>query len=409
MGINYEIYNEGNGGALIKSWTKGVPFEDQAMQQVLNIASLPFIFKHVAIMPDVHLGKGATIGSVIATKSCIVPSFVGVDIGCGMLAAKTSLKAEDLPDSLLKVRTFIESYVPHGRDHNGGQGDRGSWGDIPENVEGMWKFLFKEYDEIIKKHPKAKSFNNQNHLGTLGTGNHFIELCLDENGDVWVMLHSGSRGAGNRIGTYFIELAKKEMEKYFINLPDKDLAYLPQGTEYFDDYFQAVMWAQKFARSNREVIFNNVINALNDSNMLKPFSVNNSIVNCHHNYVALENHFDENVFVTRKGALRAGIHDRGIIPGSMGTKSYIVQGKGNKESFMSCSHGAGRKMSRGEAKKMFTLADHEAATLGIECRKDADVIDETPGAYKDIDKVIKAEQDLIEIVHTLKQVLCVKG
>ncbi len=247
------------------------------------------------------------------------------------------------------------------------------------------------------------------HLGTLGTGNHFIELCLDEDDQVWVMLHSGSRGVGNRIGSYFIELAKEDMRRWFINLPDQDLAYLPEGTEHFDDYVHAVHWAQDYARTNRELMMDAVLEALRGSGILPAFEARLEAVNCHHNYVAREHHYGENVFVTRKGAVRARRGDLGIIPGSMGARSFIVRGLGNAESFHSCSHGAGRAMSRTEARRRFSVADHAAATAGIECRKDEDVIDETPMAYKSIDAVMHAQRDLVEIVHTLRQVVCVKG
>jgi tRNA-splicing ligase RtcB len=345
---------------------------------------------------------------VIATKAAIIPATVGVDIGCGMAAAKTNLQAKDLPDSLLSLRTMIESAVPHGRTDNGGKNDRGAWGDVPNNVQLIWKNdLYPRFDKIIKKHQKAQAFNSMNHLGTLGTGNHFIEVCLDENQNVWVMLHSGSRGLGNRIGSYFIDLAKKEMERWFINLPNKDLAYLPEGTQYYHDYVEAVHFAQDYAKMNRAIMFQLVMEAM--KKIFPHVSIVETAINCHHNYVEIENHFGENVFVTRKGAVRARTTDLGIIPGSMGAKSYIVRGKGNPDSFCSCSHGAGRKMSRTEAKKKFTIQDHIEATKGVECRKDADVIDETPAAYKDIDSVMEAQKDLVEVIHTLKQVLCVKG
>lgn len=397
-------------GAPIKAWTKGVQVEAQAEQQLRNLASMPFIYKHIAAMPDVHWGMGATVGSVIATKGAIIPAAVGVDIGCGMMAHRTTLTASDLPDNLHTLRTAIEARVPHGRTNEGGPGDRGAWGDIPEqNIEPL-SFALKELTDLVSKHPKiAKAAERAPiHAGTLGTGNHFIEICLDESDRVWMMLHSGSRGIGNRIGTYFIDLAKQEMRKWFVNLPDQDLAYLPQGSTHFKDYCDAVSWAQGYALLNRELMMREVTAALAET-VGKPFVADTIAVNCHHNYVAWERHFGENVIVTRKGAVRAQEGDLGIIPGSMGARSYIVRGKGNREAFHSCSHGAGRAMSRGEAKRRFTLADHEAATAGVECRKDADVLDETPGAYKPIDAVMAAQSDLVEIVHTLRQVVCVKG
>jgi tRNA-splicing ligase RtcB len=403
------IYHEPNGGVGIKTWTRGIEVEEQAMQQLRNVAKLPFIHKHVAAMPDVHWGMGATIGSVIATRGAIVPAAVGVDIGCGMCAWQLSINASHLPDSLGHVRAAMEKAVPHGRTENGGKGDRGAWGEPPLSSVQRWNVLSERYNAIIAKHPKAKSFNGVNHLGTLGTGNHFIELCLDENNQVWVMLHSGSRGVGNKIGSYFIEAAKKEMERYFIGhyLPDADLAYLVEKTELFDDYVNAVEWAQEFAWENRKAMMEQTLNALRT--VLPPFIVTEHAINCHHNYVAREHHFGANVLVTRKGAVRAREGDLGIIPGSMGTGSFIVRGKGNPESFCSCSHGAGRRMSRGAAKKQITLEDHIKATEGVECRKDVDVIDESPAAYKDIGAVIAAQDDLIEVVYRLKQIVNVKG
>lgn len=404
---NYNV--EANPGSLpIKMWTKGVPVEEEALKQLRNIASLPFIHKHVAAMPDVHWGMGATVGSVIATKGAVIPAAVGVDIGCGMMAVKTTLRADQLSDNLFRLRSNIEAAVPHGRTDNGGKNDRGAWGEIPNHLMTKWsQELTNEYGAILEKHPKAEAYNNVRHLGTLGTGNHFIEICLDENNQVWVMLHSGSRGCGNRIGMYFIERAKKDMERWFINLPDADLAYFPQGSDLYDDYIQAVSWAQKFAAINRRVMMSAVLEAMTKT--LPLFHATSMAVNCHHNYVSIENHFGANVLLTRKGAVRARKDDLGIIPGSMGARSYIVRGKGNPESFHSCSHGAGRSMSRTKAKSMFTLEDHKKATEGVECRKDADVIDETPGAYKDIDAVMAAQADLVDVVHTLKQIVCVKG
>lgn len=403
------IYHEGVRSP-IKTWTNGVLIEDQAFQQLKNISSLPFIHKHVAAMPDVHWGRGATIGSVIATKGAIVPAAVGVDLGCGMMAVKTTLTANDLPDSLGHIRAAIERSVPHGRTDNGGRNDRGAWGNsLPKAHTIAWASLEKDYRKIIDKHPKALAYNTSNHMGTLGTGNHFIEICLDENDSVWVMLHSGSRGPGNKIGSYFIELAKKEMEKYFIGdyLPDKDLSYLVEHTELFDDYIHAVGWAQDYALENRKAMMQATLGALRTH--LGPYGVKETAVNCHHNYVERENHFGENVWVTRKGAVRARKGDLGIIPGSMGTGSFIVEGKGNPESFCSCSHGAGRAMSRGQAKKKISLEEHVAAMQGIEARLDKDVLDESPAAYKDISAVMAAQSDLVEIKYRLRQIINVKG
>lgn len=404
---NYNVMNV-DGGVHVKMWTNGVPVEDEAKRQLTNTAKMPFIYKHIAAMPDVHLGKGSTIGSVIPTLGAIIPAAVGVDIGCGMMAAKTTLTANDLPDNLGPLRSAIEKAIPHGMSPKGRGRDKGSWDTPPTPVDAGWATLKDEFDVICEKTPKLKNTNNYRHLGTLGGGNHFIEVCLDEVGFVWFMLHSGSRGVGNAIGSYFIEVAKKDMRRHFINLPDQDLAYLPEGTQHYDEYVEAVGWAQKFARMNREVMMQNLIAAVRTV-ITKPFQTHVEAVNCHHNYVQKENHFGKNVLVTRKGAVSAREGELGIIPGSMGAKSYIVRGKGNPESFHSCSHGAGRTMSRTEAKKRFTEADQAKATEGVECRKDADVIDEIPMAYKDIDAVMEAQRDLVEVVHTLKQVVCVKG
>ena len=392
----------------IKTWTKGVPIEDAAMRQLKNVASLPFIHRHMAAMPDVHWGMGATVGSVIPTVGAIIPAAVGVDIGCGMMAVKTSIRAEHLPDDLSGIRSAIEAAVPHGRSDNGGRNDVGSWQkEPPASAKAKWGELVAGYDAIVEKSPKLAHPRGLGQLGTLGTGNHFIELCLDETGAVWVMLHSGSRGVGNKIGTHFIQRAKKDMERWFIQLPDADLAYFPQGSEGFGDYLQAVSWAQKYALANREVMMEQVLEILRLQ--WPDLFTTETAVNCHHNYVSKEHHFGKNVYVTRKGAVRAGEGELGIIPGSMGAKSFIVRGKGHPESFCTCSHGAGRAMSRNEAKRRFTVEDHIRATEGVECRKDADVIDETPMAYKDIDAVMAAQADLVEVVHTLRQVVCVKG
>ena len=403
---DFEVIESEHG--LIKAWTRGVPIEDSALAQLKNVAALPFIHKHVAVMPDVHWGRGATVGSVIPTLRAIIPAAVGVDIGCGMMAVRTSIRAEHLPDSLAAIRSSIEAAVPHGRTDNGGRNDVGAWQtEPPASAAARWAELEDGYKAVVDKHPKAAHPRGFGHLGTLGTGNHFIELCLDEEGRLWVMLHSGSRGVGNRFGSYFIERAKHEMRRWFINLPDADHAYFPEGSEGFGDYFKAVSWAQKYARANRETMMEAVLGVLKAE--WPDLMATELAVNCHHNYVAQERHFGADVYLTRKGAVRAGPGELGIIPGSMGAKSFIVRGKGNPDSFCTCSHGAGRAMSRTEAKRRFTVEDHVAATAHVECRKDADVIDETPMAYKDIDAVMAAQADLVEIVHTLRQVVCVKG
>ncbi len=394
------------GGKTIKAWIRDVPVEPAALEQLRNIARLSVV-EGVAAMPDVHFGIGATVGSVIATKRAVIPAAVGVDIGCGMCAMRTSLEAKDLPDDLAPMRDAIERAVPHGRSKRGR--DRGAWDSIPNRVGNTWKALSSTFEEICDKHPKIRQSNNLVHLGTLGTGNHFVEVCLDEADRVWFMLHSGSRGVGNRIGRYFIELAKKDMRRHIQNLPDQNLAYFEEGAEHFDDYVQAVEWAQGYARQNRELMMHAVIGAVRRLPGIRPFQTDKVAVNCHHNYVARETHYGHPVFVTRKGAVRAGLDELGIIPGSMGARSFIVRGRGNPHSFESCSHGAGRIMSRTEAKRRFTVEDHAAATAGVECRKDVGVIDETPMAYKPIDKVMAAQSDLVDIEHTLRQVVCVKG
>jgi len=404
---HYELID--SPGAPIKAWTRGVPVDAGALLQLKNTAQLPFIHHHLAVMPDVHWGIGSTIGSVIPTVGAIVPAAVGVDIGCGMCAVQTTLSAAHLPDDLGGIRRAIERAVPHGRTIKRGR-DKGSWGQVPRRASELWKqHLEGRFKAICERYPKVERSNHVVHLGTLGTGNHFIEVCLDEDEHVWFVLHSGSRGVGNRIATIFIELAKQDLGRQLSNLPDADLAYFCEGSEHFDDYVAAVEWAQDFARLNRKLMMESVVRAIAASGTVPAFQADLAAVNCHHNYVARERHFGRDCLVTRKGAVRAGAGDLGIIPGSMGARSYIVRGKGNPESFHSCSHGAGRVMSRTEAKRTFTVADHERATRGVECRKDAAVLDETPMAYKDIDRVMQAQSDLVEVVHTLKQVVCVKG
>jgi tRNA-splicing ligase RtcB len=402
----YETMNV-EGGSHVKMWVRGVPIEEEAKKQLANTARMPFIFKHVAAMPDVHLGIGATVGSVVATKGAIIPAAVGVDIGCGMMAVQTTLKAADLPESLVTLRAEIERAVPHGFVTIPRRSQRGAWVTTPDSVVTRWRALASRLDAIEAKQPRLQAKNPQHQLGTLGGGNHFIEICLDAEQTVWVMLHSGSRGIGNLIGQRFIEMAREDMRRHFINLPDRDLAYFAEGTEHFDDYVEAMEWAQDYAAENRRAMMDAVLRVLREQ--LQPFQMGKVAVNCHHNYTTRETHFGEEVLVTRKGAVRAGRGELGIIPGSMGARSYIVRGLGNPESFESCSHGAGRKMSRTAARKLFTLEQHEAATAGVECRKDEAVIDETPAAYKDIDAVMHAQKDLVEIVHTLKQIVCVKG
>jgi len=386
----------------VKVWTGEL--EPQARRQLENVARLPIVHGHVAAMPDVHAGIGATVGSVIPTKGAIVPSAVGVDIGCGVNAVRPSLTAKDLPESLTRIRGAIEAAIPVGFDmHRGVNGER----------KRAARDLAPELLRIIERNPKLATMQKDiretwvRQLGTLGGGNHFIEVCLDESQDVWVMLHSGSRGIGNVIGRYFIERARREMEKSDTHLPDRDLAWLAEGTAAFEEYVEAVHWAQDYAIENRREMMRAVLAAIEPH--LPPFRVVGEAINCHHNYVAREHHFGENLLVTRKGAIRAGAGDMGVIPGSMGARSFIVRGKGSADSFCSCAHGAGRLMSRTEARKRFSSADVRAQTAGVECRKDAAVVDEIPGAYKDIDEVMANQSDLVEVVHTLKQVVCVKG
>lgn len=398
-------------GGKIKAFIDGVEFEHPAQVQVHNIAMLPFIHEHVAVMPDVHMGYGATVGSVIPTKGAIIPAAVGVDIGCGMMAVRTSLTARDLPGSLAKLRTMVEAAVPHG-----GPGVHGSWQEpgrhgIPNSIMTKWidSGLEARFKKLCEKYPALKDANSVVQLGTLGGGNHFIEICLDLEGRVWVMLHSGSRGVGNMIGRIFIEKAKELLlRREGVKPLDRDLAWFAEGEPEFDDYVEAVGWGQDFARLNRDMMMLRVLHAMRESG-LPPFKTDKEAVNCHHNYVNKEHHFGADVYVTRKGAVSAQVGELGIIPGSMGAKSYIVRGKGNADSFCSCSHGAGRRMSRTQAKKEFTVEDQIAATIGVECRKDAGVIDEIPLAYKDIDAVMAAQTDLVEVVAQLKQILCVKG
>jgi tRNA-splicing ligase RtcB (3'-phosphate/5'-hydroxy nucleic acid ligase) len=400
---------ESFGGVPIKAWIEGVPLEDEAAKQLRNVARLPIVGDWIAVMPDVHLGYGATVGSVIPTVKAVIPAAVGVDIGCGMVAMATTLKAEDLPDDLSGLRSEIERAVPHGFSRGRGRRDKGSFENAPTASERAWASMEDGYRRICAFDDRLDRGAPSKQLGTLGGGNHFIEICLDEANKVWVMLHSGSRGVGNRIGRHFIELARDEMLRLDRHLPDRDLGYFEEGAKHFDAYVFAVEWAQEYARTNRDLMMASVLGALRKSKEIPSFQTAKMAVNCHHNYVTREVHFGREVFVTRKGAVRAGKGELGIIPGSMGAKSFIVRGKGNAESFESCSHGAGRVMSRTKAKKIFSVEDHALATEGVECRKDEGVIDETPAAYKSIDAVMAAQDDLVEIVHTLKQVVCVKG
>lgn len=387
----------------IYAWTDGVVFEDEAKKQLLELSTLPIIHDHIAVMPDVHAGKGSTVGSVVPTIGGIIPATVGVDIGCGMLALPLSLTASDLPDNLDALRADIEAAVPHGS-----PGPIGNWANTPSDVAWAWGTFQSRFDTLCQIAPHLKESKPWLQLGTLGGGNHFIELCLDQSNRVWVMLHSGSRGIGNKIGTHFISQAKQYCDSKGIKVPNPDLSYLEDGTDLFDNYTYALLFAQEYAQANRLSMLSSVLAALRNT-LTRSFEVHPGIVHCHHNYVAKEHHYGSDCWVTRKGAVYAGRGAYGIIPGSMGAKSFIVRGLGHDESFCSCSHGAGRSMSRTKAKKTFTVEQHAAATAGVSCRKDAAVVDETPAAYKDIDAVMAAQSDLVEIVYTLKQVLCVKG
>ena len=401
-----KVYQEGN--RIIKGWHDGVKVEEKALDQLRNLTKLPFIYKWVASMADIHWGNGSAVGTVVPTVGAIVPSAVGVDIGCGMIAVNTGLKRNDFGDNLGYLRECIERAVPCGRSDNGGPRDIGAWGEIPDHVLKIWADEFAmEYLDIIHKHPGAHAKNTVNQLGTLGTGNHFIELSATEAGEVWIVLHSGSRGLGNKIGSYFTALAKELCKKWFVNLPDPELAYLPAGTQEFKDYLDAVHFAQRFALRNREIMLKATADVVG-SVTGKAVSVA-KVLNTHHNYVAWENHYGKNVLITRKGAVRAQEGDMCIIPGSMGTRTYIAQGLGNPESFHSCSHGAGRAMGRNEAKRTFSLIQHCAATAGVECDKTEGTLDETPLAYKNVDDVMAAQVDLVQPVVVLKQFLNVKG
>jgi len=393
--------NSGNGFKPVKIYTSDI--ENEALTQLKKIAQLPIIHSHIAAMPDVHLGIGATVGSVIPTLNAIIPAAVGVDIGCGMSALRLSIKSSQLPDNLLAMRNAIERAVPVGlHAHKTVSIRESACKQVTHGVD----WLFEKHPTIMKMLKQPNSIWTKQ-MGTLGSGNHFIEICVDENKDVWIMLHTGSRGIGNAIGQYFIALAKKDMGKHIHNLPDKDLAYFTEGSESFVDYVTAVNWAQEYARLNRDEIMGLVLRAI--APFLPKFRTDRHAINCHHNYVSREHHFGADVMITRKGAISARDGELGIIPGSMGAKSFIVRGKGNADSFCSCSHGAGRKMSRTAARSMFSKEDLIAQTKGVECRKDKAVIDEIPAAYKDIEQVMENQSDLVEVVHTLKQVLCVKG
>jgi tRNA-splicing ligase RtcB len=394
----------------VQGWTQGVEVDHQALGQIRHIAGLPIVAGHVAIMPDVHLGKGATVGSVIPTRGAIIPAAVGVDIGCGMCAVRTDLLAGDLPDGLAGLRAAIEALVPVGfavHDKELNPTHEAAHGRVlKQRMDG----LFARFEQlgILQVLGSTDARRTWKQLGTLGGGNHFIELCLDEAGAVWVMLHSGSRHIGKTIGEAAIGMAREAAVKARVALPDRDLAWLNEGTTEFNHYVQALGWAQDYAALNRDLMLFRVMRALREV-LGREIGSTREAINCHHNYATVEEHFGSRVWITRKGAVSARAGQLGIIPGSMGARSYIVRGKGHPLSYCSCSHGAGRRHSRGAAKQLFDLAALAEQTAGVECRKDEGVLDEIPGAYKDIDAVMAAQADLVSVEHTLKQVLCVKG
>lgn len=396
-------------GALIKAWNNGVPFEPDIITQTQKVAELPFV-KGVALMPDCHIGIGCTVGTVIASEGAVSPAVVGVDIGCGMYAVRTQLTRADIESNLQEIFQTLGTKIPNGRTNNGGEGDRGAWENVPEAVHQCWlaNFQTEKATEIFGRHPGAISKNGERQLGTLGTGNHFLEISVDSDDEVWIVLHSGSRGFGNRIGSYFTQLAKELCEKWFIRLPSADLAYLPSGTPEFNDYLKALSLAQKYAWYNRELMMDTALDVL-DTHQGYTALEKPSYVHCHHNYLAMERHLGKNLLITRKGAVRAEADDYAIIPGSMGARTYIAKGLGNRDSFHSCSHGAGRAMSRTKANATITVEQHVAATEGIVCYKGSEVIDESPAAYKPIEAVMAAQDDLVKPIVELRQLICVKG
>lgn len=394
----------------VQFWTEGVEVDYGVLNQIRNLASLEILAGHIAIMPDVHLGSGAAVGSVIPTRGAIIPSAVGVDIGCGMCAVRTDLKAADLPESLAAVRAAIEALVPVGfsaHDKEMNPTHEAAHGRVlKQRMDALFlRFESLSIMSVVGKYDARRMWKQ---LGTLGGGNHFIELCLDEVGDVWVMLHSGSRNIGKTIGEASIEMAKNLALKNGISLPDKDLAWLNEGTTEFAQYVEGLGWAQDYAALNRDLMLFRVMRALRET-LGRDVKLTKDALNCHHNYATVEEHFGSQVWITRKGAVSAREGQLGIIPGSMGAKSFIVRGKGNLAAYCSCSHGAGRRHSRGAAKRLFDVAMLAEQTAGVECRKDESVLDEIPAAYKDIDAVMAAQSDLVSVEHTLKQVMCVKG
>jgi tRNA-splicing ligase RtcB (3'-phosphate/5'-hydroxy nucleic acid ligase) len=394
----------------VKFWTGSMTVEDAALKQLADVSKLPILAGHIAVMPDVHMGVGACVGSVIPTDGAVIPSAVGVDIGCGMAAVRTTLTANDLPASLAAIRAQIERDVPVGFNWHKSPEDtilraskydrrlRGRMLDLKARFEGL---------AILANLCDLNREKVWEQIGTLGGGNHFIEICLDTDDRVWLMLHSGSRNVGNKIGQVAITQARELMVKRGIEIPNKDLGWLPEGTPEFEAYITAMTWAQDYAALNRDVMMELVIGAV--ERHIPHLRLTETHVNCHHNFTQMETHYGKSVWITRKGAVEARPGQLGIIPGSMGSRSYIVEGKGDADSYCSCSHGAGRTMSRTQAKRQFTVADLAAQTMGVECRKDVGILDEIPGAYKSIDEVMAAQRDLVDVIATLKAVLCVKG
>jgi tRNA-splicing ligase RtcB len=403
----YEVIDGGT--VPIKAWVRGVPIEEGALGQLRQTASMSVVSGHgIAVMPDVHYGRGSTVGSVVPTVKAVIPSVIGVDIGCGMVAVKTTLTSNALGDNGQRVFDEISKRVPHGRTNDGGKNDRGAWTDIPNDVGDVWnEHLAAGFAKIVERSPKLESDRKVSQFGTLGSGNHFVCLAIDEQDFVWVVVHSGSRGIGNKIGSHFISLAKQDMEKQGIKLPNWDLAYLQEGSENFDAYIEGMLWAQEYARLNRNLMLWETVSAM--KKRTKSFKTEEEAINCHHNYCQMENHFGQDVWLARKGAISAREGQLGIIPQAMGKKVLIVRGKGNADSYCSSSHGAGRIMSRTEARAKITLDQHRKDTEGTICRKDKDVVDESPSAYKDIDAVMNAQSDLVEIVHSLQEIICIKG
>lgn len=407
--MNYNVIG-GNDGKILKIWNKKVPIEEGAIDQLLDALKLPFVKPYIAIMPDCHAGKGSSVGSVIPCENAIIPAAIGVDICCGMSAYRLNLTREDFINHEETIRNEMIRKVPAGRTNNGGKGDRGAWYNIPPNVQDKWNLFLKDgWDNILANIPGLLNnhTNGVNHLGTLGTGNHFLSLSTDEENKIWLIVHSGSRGIGARIGSHFIEVAQELCKKWFINIPNRDLAYLPAGTKEYEDYMKCMKWCDTFATNSRSIMLKNSFEVI-EKILCKDIDITEKI-NCHHNFVTKVCVHGNNLNVIRKGAVSALNGEKVIIPGAMGKKSFIAHGKGNTESFYSCSHGAGRLMSRAAARNNITLEDHKAETLGVFCDKDASIIDESPHAYKNVEDVMESQSDLVEIEHTLQEFINVKG